>query len=246
VQLEGCASIDDLAARIAGAAAQAPPPAWVTGAGWDADALGRWPTADDLDGAAPGRMVAVWAHDHHALLASHAALAAAGVSAGSGDPEGGVIRRDDAGRPTGVLHETAARLVAGIVPAATTDDVARALPPLVDELVALGVVAAHDPGGLSARAGFEGPIEAYRRLAGDGRLGMRVHACVRPEQLETAGEAGYRSGAPLGPDPLDRLRLGWLKTFADGSLGSGPRRCSHRSSVTPASRRPPTRDTACG
>jgi predicted amidohydrolase YtcJ len=43
---------------------------------------------------------------------------------------------------------------------------------------------------------------------------------VRAEQLEAAGRAGLRSGQPLGPDPLGRLRLGWLKTFADGSLGS--------------------------
>jgi predicted amidohydrolase YtcJ len=49
---------------------------------------------------------------------------------------------------------------------------------------------------------------------------MRVHACIRAEQLEVAGEEGLRSGQPLGPDPLDRLRMGWLKTFADGSLGS--------------------------
>ena len=49
---------------------------------------------------------------------------------------------------------------------------------------------------------------------------MRVHPCLRPEQLDAAGAEGLRSGRPLGPDPLDRLRLGWLKTFADGSLGS--------------------------
>ena len=102
----------------------------------------------------------------------------------------------------------------------TGDDVASALEPMIRELVSLGVVAAHDPGGLSERADLRGPFEAYRSLAADGRLGMRVHACVRPEQLDVAGEQGLRSGEPLGPDPLDRLRLGWLKTFADGSLGS--------------------------
>jgi len=47
-----------------------------------------------------------------------------------------------------------------------------------------------------------------------------VHPCLRPEQLDTAAAGGLRSGLPVGPDPLDRLRLGWLKTFADGSLGS--------------------------
>ena len=110
--------------------------------------------------------------------------------------------------------------MASLVPPPTTADVAAALVPLIRELVGLGVVAAHDPGGLSERADLDGPIAAYRALAAAGRLAMRVHPCVRPEQLDAAGAEGLRSGAPLGPDPLGRLRLGWLKTFADGSLGS--------------------------
>ncbi len=221
VDLEGAGSIDGLIARVRDAAGARPGrDAWIDGAGWDADTLGRWPTADDLERAAPGRLVALWAHDHHALLASPAALAAAGVDRTRPDPDGGVIRRGGDGEPTGVLHETAARLVASLVPPPTTADVADALVPLVRELVGLGVVAVHDPGGLSGRRDLGGPIAAYRGLAAAGALGMRIHACVRPEQLEAAGAEGLRSGEPLGPDPLDRLRLGWLKTFADGSLGS--------------------------
>src|SRR6187402_1804852 len=49
--------------------------------------------ADDLETVAPGRRCAIWAHDHHALLASHAALEASGVTRGTPDPAGGVIRR---------------------------------------------------------------------------------------------------------------------------------------------------------
>ncbi len=221
VDLEGCASIDALVERVQVAAAARPGQAvWIEGAGWDADTLAHWPTADDLERAAPGRLVAVWAHDHHALVVSHRAMDAAGIDRSTPDPDGGVIRRDARGAATGVLHETAARLVAGLEPSPTTDDVANALVPMIRELVGLGVIAAHDPGGLSERRDLDGPLAAYRRLAAAGRLGMRIHACVRPEQLEAAGTAGLRSGAPLGPDPLDRLRVGWLKTFADGSLGS--------------------------
>ena len=50
------------------------PDAWLEGHGWDADRWGGWPTADDLERVAPGRRIALWAHDHHALWASHAAL----------------------------------------------------------------------------------------------------------------------------------------------------------------------------
>jgi predicted amidohydrolase YtcJ len=221
VDLEGADTPDALVARVrAGAQARPGRETWIEGAGWDADTLGRWPTAADLEHAAPGRLVALWAHDHHALLVSEAALAAAGIDEARGDPAGGVIRRDASGHATGVLQETAASLVAALVPPPTADDVEEALVPLMAELVGLGVVGVHDPGGLSERRDLGGPVAAYRRLAAAGALGLRLHACIRPEQLDAAGDAGLSSGGPLGPDPLGRLRLGWLKTFADGSLGS--------------------------
>jgi predicted amidohydrolase YtcJ len=224
VDLEGCESIDALIGRVRDAAESrgrgSADNAWIEGGGWDPDALGRWPTAADLEAAASGRRVALWAHDHHALVASPPALAQAGVDDERGDPPGGVIRRDVDGHATGVLHEAAARLVSTIVPAPSAATYRGALQDLISELVALGVVAVHDPGSLAAPAGLGAPIEAYRSLAANGELGLRVHVSIRAEQLATAAAAGLRSGSPLGPDPLDRLRLGWLKTFADGSLGS--------------------------
>lgn len=221
VNLDGARAIETIVDRVHAAAEELPERgAWVEGAGWDADLMERWPTTADLERAAPGRLVALWAHDHHALLASARALELAGIDDDRPDPTGGVIRRGSDGHATGVLHESAASLVASLVPVPTGIDVAAALEPMVRELVALGVVAAHDPGGLSERADLGGPFDAYRTLAADGRLGMRIHACVRPGQLAAAGDQGLRSGRPLGPDPLGRLRLGWLKTFADGSLGS--------------------------
>ncbi len=219
VGLEGVTSIEELR-RLVAAAAGDRSGGWIEGAGWDPDRLGRWPSAADLEAAAPGRHVALWAHDHHSLLASERALADAGVTAATPDPDGGVIRRDDAGTPTGIFHESAARLVGATVPAPSGAAVADPLPPLIAELLALGVVAVHDPGGLGGRTDLGGGIEAYRRLAAAGSLGIRVHASVRAAQLDAAAREGLRSGQPLGPDPLDRLRLGWLKTFADGSLGS--------------------------
>jgi predicted amidohydrolase YtcJ len=219
VDLEGAASADDLAARVAQGAGRNQGD-WITGGGWDPDLLGRWPTTEDIGAVAAGRQVALWAHDHHALLVSPAALEAAGIDAARADPPGGRIRRDADGRATGVLHENAARLVADLVPPPAADQIRSGLEALQLELLELGVVAVHDPGMLAAQAGLGPGIEAVRRLAADGRLGIRVHACVRSDQLATAIGAGLRSGFPLGEDPLDHLRLGWLKTFADGSLGS--------------------------
>lgn len=220
VELADADTLDEGLARIAAAADAGAEAGWIEGNGWDADRWGRWPTADDLERVVPGREVALWAHDHHALWVSCEALRRAGVDRDRGDPVGGVIRRDAHGEPTGVLHEAAARLVTTHVPRPGARDVERAVAALVPRLLALGVVAAHDPGALSLETGLGAAIGAYGSLAARRALGIRVHACIRPEQLETALDAGHRSGEPLGEDPLDRLRFGWLKCFADGTLGS--------------------------
>src|SRR6187401_1264309 len=98
---------EGLAAIRAAHEAAHDPDAWVEGHGWDSDRWGRWPTAADLESVAPGRRCIFWAHDHHALLASRAALATAGIDASTADPPGGVVRRDADGEPEGVVFETA-------------------------------------------------------------------------------------------------------------------------------------------
>ncbi len=194
--------------------------AWLEGHGWDSDRWGRWPTAADLETVAPGRRCAIWAHDHHALLASRAALISAGVDRASPDPSGGVIRHDAAGEPEGVLYEAAARLVMIHVPALPQDALETALMAVGRELLSLGIVAVHDPGRLAPDPDLSWSFPAYRHLADTGRLPVRVHASLREEGLQHAAAHGLRSGEPLGADPVGRVRLGWLKLFADGSLGS--------------------------
>jgi predicted amidohydrolase YtcJ len=220
VDLTATATLDDgLAAIGAADAATADPEAWLQGHGWHNDRWGVWPTADDLERVAPGRAVALWAHDHHALWASRRALAMAGVDAGTSDPDGGIIRRDPAGSPTGVLHESAARLVVDRIPPATAAEAEAAIARLARDLVRLGVVAVHDPGALSLQAGLGLGIAAYRALDERDELPLRVHASIRSEQLVAAAEAELRSGDPLGPIG-GRARFGWLKLFADGTLAS--------------------------
>ena len=194
--------------------------AWLEGHGWDSDRWGRWPTAADLETVAPGRRCALWAHDHHALLASRAALRAGGVDGDTPDPAGGVIRRDPAGEPEGVLYETAARLVSVHVPAMSVPDLEAGLASVARELLALGVVAVHDPGGLVPELDFDWSFAAYANLAEAGRLPLRVYISLRDDALDGAIDRGLHSGAPLGHGSDGRARIGWLKCFADGSLGS--------------------------
>ena len=114
---------------------------------------------------------------------------------------------------------SAARLVTNHVPRPNDERYDRLIAMLAQRLVELGVVAVHDPGALSLQEGLGAGIGTYRRLAERGRLPLRVHACIREEQLASAIEARLRSGDPLGPG-IDRARFGWLKLFADGTLAS--------------------------
>jgi predicted amidohydrolase YtcJ len=219
VDLSQSPSLDDGLARIAAANAHLGADAWLIGHGWNADRWGRWPTFDDLAGVAPDRPAALWAHDHHALWVSGRALALAGIDAATSDPDGGIIRRDEAGEPTGVLHESAARLVADRMPRPDEARFEVLIERLARQLLRLGIVAVHDPGALSLQEGLGRAIAAYLALDERADLPLRVHASIREEQLPTAIEMGLRSGDPLGP-PGGRARFGWLKLFADGTLAS--------------------------
>jgi hypothetical protein len=162
----------------------------------------------------------MWAHDHHSFWVSTSALRSTGVDRFEGNPPGGIVRRDESGNPSGVLHETASRLVASQIPPPTADDIAASLPALVRRLLALGVTAVHDPAQLSADADLSRGIVAYRTLDERGDLALRVHACIRSEALATAAERSLRSGTPLSEGDASRVTFGWLKLFADGTVGS--------------------------
>ncbi len=218
VDLTDAATHDEGLARLRTAHEVLPPDAWLEGHGWDSDRWGGWPTADQLETVAPGRRAVLWAHDHHALWASHAAIATADL--GPDDPPGGVVRRSADGTPEGVLYEAATRLVTIHVPPTRPDDLAAAIMEVGQDLVSLGVVACHDPGGVAPDPDLSFSFPVYARLAESGSLPLRVHASVRDDALGAAIERGYRSGATLGGKPDGRAKVGWQKCFADGSLGS--------------------------
>ena len=197
-----------------------PDGAWLQGGGWDQRRWGRWPTAADLDRAVPGRRAALWSFDHHAVWGSGAAISEAGLDASTTDPDGGIIRRTADGSPEGVVLENACVLIMGCVPAPDEATLTRTLQRFGRQMLSLGLVGVHDPGNVSPDVELLA-FDAYSRLADSGDLPVRVHASLRPESLERAIERGIRSGALIGEDPDGRARVGWLKLFADGTLGSG-------------------------
>ena len=218
IDLGDARTLDEGLARLREGHERLPAEAWLEGHGWDSDRWGGWPTADALESVAPGRKAVLWAHDHHALWASHAAIRAADLP--EGDPPGGVIRRADDRTPEGVLYEAATRLITIHVPAPSAEDLETAIVEVGKDLVSLGVVACHDPGGVAPDPDLSYSFPAYARLSDAGRLPVRVHACMRDDAVAAAVEAGHRSGSRLGADPHGRATVGWQKCFADGSLGS--------------------------
>ncbi len=196
-----------------------PDGAWLQGGGWDQRRWGRWPAAADLDRAVPGRRAALWSFDHHAVWGSGAAISEAGLDASTTDPDGGIIRRAADGSPEGVVLENACVLIMGCVPAPDEVTLTRTLQRFGRQMLSLGLVGVHDPGNVSPDVELLA-FDAYARLADSGDLPVRVHASLRPESLERAIERGIRSGELIGEDPDGRARVGWLKLFADGTLGS--------------------------
>jgi predicted amidohydrolase YtcJ len=209
---------------------------WVLGHGWSFGSLGEHPLAEWLDEVAPGRPVALWAHDHHARWLSSRAVQLVGLAARA-DPDAGRIERDSDGRPTGILYEAAAGLPDAAVPSPDHGVVDTAIGAFARTLAALGVTSVHDPGGLAPDPELRrGPL-LYREMALRGRLPLRVSASVREEQLERAIAIAFRSGQGVSIDLVDahraaeseaeaderalgRYRDGWLKLFSDGALGS--------------------------
>lgn len=203
LDLRGAASLEDVRSRVVGRARHAPPGAWILGRNWDESRwpVRRYPTRHDLDEAAAEHPVALTRVDMHMAVANSAALARL-------DPQGPTgVERDAEGHPTGVLkEEAAAALLALTQPDAAT--VTEGLPPMVAEAHRLGVTSVSD----TVRPD---EVRAYLGLHREARLPLRVNLMPRMEGFPGLQATGLSSGLG-GPT----LRLGPLKAFLDGSLGS--------------------------
>jgi predicted amidohydrolase YtcJ len=113
VKLDDLTCLDDLVTRVHRAAGNLPPGQWIMGQGWNETdwTEPRMPTRESLDRAAADHPVLLWRCDLHLAAANSAALALAGIDAGTPDPPEGRIERDAMGKPTGILRELAINLV---------------------------------------------------------------------------------------------------------------------------------------
>jgi predicted amidohydrolase YtcJ len=210
VDLRGTRSPEEVADRVHAAAEKAPPGAWIHGRGWDQN---NWPQRDFaghavLDRAAPGRAVLLSRVDGHAVWASAAALAAAGIDASTKTPAGGEILRDATGAPTGVLIDNAMSLVERAVPPATPAEIRADLERGMELCRGVGLTAVHDMGTEPA------VLRELRALESEGRVTLRVYAYLGGE---------WSAVEPLLREPPDHeglVQVVGIKLFADGALGS--------------------------
>jgi len=208
VRLEGTSSLDEALQRVAAATKDVEPGRWLRGLGWRS---GEWspptePTKEALDRVTGDTPTALMARDYHSLWLNSAALARAN---GDLDVEGGVVVRDERGEPTGVLREECAWHFRDTHVRPTEDELVDASREGVRIAIARGVTAVHD------KDGWLGALAVWQRLREEGHLDLRVWQSLPAEQVDELADLGIRSG--FGDD---LVRIGYLKAFMDGTLGS--------------------------
>ena len=210
VDLRDANSPQEFAARIKAFANKLPKGRWVTGGDWDHE---RWsdaklPTKELIDGFTPDTPVFVNRLDGHMALANSLALKLAGVTRQTLDPPGGVIVRDKSGEPTGVLKDAAQGFVWKVVSPSTFEEKLDAARAATNYAAKLGVTSVQD-----MSAGTD--VGVYQTLLERGELKTRIYAVSPLPSWERLARTGVR--AHFGSE---MLRVGGLKGFADGSLGS--------------------------
>ncbi|MAG36059.1 MAG: amidohydrolase [Dehalococcoidia bacterium] len=210
LDLSGARSLDEVVALVAARAALVPSDEWLLGGGWDHTLWPepRLPNRHALDAVLPNQPVALGRKDRHITWVNTAALLRAGIDWSTPQPAGGVIDREPDGQPSGLVRETAQRLVEEAIGDPPADVLEGALTRAQTALLQLGLTCVHAPDTPATYAALQDIHDA-------GELQLRVIFMPPASALEDL--AARRMSAGWGSE---RLRLGHLKCFLDGSLGS--------------------------
>jgi predicted amidohydrolase YtcJ len=211
VNLLGTRSEQEAAGRVGARVAATSKGTWIIGRHWDKNLWPdeNFPTRASLDAVAPEHPAALWSKDGHVLWVNSLALTLAGITGETPDPEGATIVRDATGQATGVLKEFGATsLVEKVIPAPTEAELTPALAEAIKQLQQRGITSVHDIEDHLA-------VRHFQQLHANHALGLRVLFFFPRGSLRALGQLGLQAG--FGDD---WLRLGGIKIFADGTLGS--------------------------
>ncbi len=186
--------------------------AWIYGGQWDASAIGQPPHRKMLDSVSLEHPVLLYDTSGHSSLANSEALRLAGVTKDTPDPEGGIIERDAAGNPTGVLREAAIELVRSRVPPPAPEQVRSALKWSLDTMLAQGITSFTEAS-LGFAAGAQAELDAYAALADAGVLKQRARLCMHWSPGSEEAEAII---AARNLNARDRVSIDCVKIFLDG------------------------------
>jgi len=203
LSLEGTASLAEALSRVRARSTRG---GWIRGQGWRSADWEIQPTKGALDEVTGQTPAALWAKDLHSLWLNSAALA---LADGDLEVEGGVVERDGSGNPTGVLREEAAWRFRERFPAVPEEEWIEVTRAGIKLASSRGVTAVHD------KDGWVGASEIFQRVHERDGLTLRVWQSLPWKKLPELEALGLRSG--FGDD---YLRLGYLKVFMDGTLGS--------------------------
>lgn len=187
------------------------PTKWITGGYWDHE---KWetknlPTKEMIDEVVPNQPVFVERLDGHMGVANSYALNMAGITKETESPEGGLIVKDPVtGEPTGVLKDNAMSFIYDIIPPATFKENYDAALAALNEAKRLGLTSVQD-------ITYDDALEVYNKLKNEGKLTCRIYTRMPISEYSKLVEKNITVGYG---DNL--IKMGSLKAFADGSLGS--------------------------
>jgi len=214
VDLAGAPDVREIQRRIAAYARSHPEAAWVSGRGWAYSAFpGSLPRREQLDAVVPDRPAFVLGYDGHTAWANSRALAVAGITRETKDPEHGVIVRDEHGEPTGALKEAAMGLVRSRIPPPTDEERYQALKKRLAQAASYGLTSVQNASFPPAE------LPVYERVIAEGGLKVRFYWAV-PFRKDLPAEelARYEELRAKYRGPL--FKFGAVKGFVDGVVES--------------------------
>jgi predicted amidohydrolase YtcJ len=214
VQLRDAKTPEEFSARVGEFAKTIEPGEWIMNGAWDhTNWDGELPNRDWIDAVTPDNPVWVLRLDGHMGLANSLALELAGVDADSPDIEGGIIVRDESGRPTGILKDNAMRSIFAVIPPYTDAQLDRFLEAGMQYVASNGVTTLHDV--FSDDFDSWASLATYRRANKSGALITRIYSVSPLHDWQRLADDVAANG-----HGDDWLKTGGVKAMMDGSLGS--------------------------
>src|SRR5579863_3003967 len=203
--------------RVAMFARTRGPGAWLRNGNWDHQ---RWnppnlPNHQLIDDACGDHPVLLWRTDGHMALANALALKLAGIDRNTKDPPGGEIERDKDGDPTGILKDSATALVTRVMPPLSAREQDQAMEAALHEAAIHGITSVQNLADTPEDESQPEVFREFQKFEREGKLTVRIYQGVRVHDWKMYAEPGIV--APFGSA---MLRIGNLKAFADGALGS--------------------------